>query len=111
ETPVRALSGGERNRLLLARLFTRTFNVLALDEPTNDLDVETLELLEAVLLDFSGTLLVASHDRAFLDNVVASTLVMEGGGRVSEYVGGFSDWLRQRPTPGAHTTRPKRRIV
>ncbi|MEP6573458.1 MAG: ATP-binding cassette domain-containing protein [Gemmatimonadota bacterium] len=95
-TPVRALSGGERNRLLLARLFTRSFNVLALDEPTNDLDIETLDLLEGLLLDFSGTLLVVSHDRDFLDNVVTSTLVMEGDGRVGEYVGGYSDWIRQR---------------
>ena len=78
-TPVRALSGGERNRLLLARLFTRRFNVLVLDEPTNDLDIETLDLLEELLLEFSGTLLVVSHDRAFLDNVVTSTLVFEGG--------------------------------
>jgi ATP-binding cassette subfamily F protein uup len=100
-TPVRALSGGERNRLLLARLFTRTFNVLALDEPTNDLDIETLELLEQLLLEFSGTLLVVSHDRAFLDNVVTSTLVMEGDGRVGEYAGGYSDWVRQRPAPAA----------
>lgn len=95
-TPVRALSGGERNRLLLARLFTRSFNLLVLDEPTNDLDIETLELLEDLLLDFPGTLLLVSHDRAFLDNVVTSTLVLEGGGRVGEYVGGYSDWLRQR---------------
>jgi ATP-binding cassette subfamily F protein uup len=98
-TPVRALSGGERNRLLLARLFTRKFNVLALDEPTNDLDIETLDLLEDLLLEFSGTLLVVSHDREFLDNVVTSTLVMEGKGRVGEYVGGYSDWVRQRPAP------------
>ncbi len=96
-TPVRALSGGERNRLLLARLFTRTFNVLVLDEPTNDLDIETLDLLEALLLEFSGTLLVVSHDRAFLDNVVTSTLAFEGQGRVGEYAGGYADWLRQRP--------------
>ncbi len=95
-TPVRALSGGERNRLLLARLFTRSFNLLVLDEPTNDLDIETLDLLEDLLLDFSGTLLVVSHDRAFLDNVVTSTLVLEGAGRVGEYVGGYSDWVRQR---------------
>jgi ATP-binding cassette subfamily F protein uup len=95
-TPVRALSGGERNRLLLARLFTRSFNLLVLDEPTNDLDIETLDLLEDLLLEFSGTLLVVSHDRAFLDNVVTSTLVLEGGGRVGEYVGGYSDWVRQR---------------
>jgi ATP-binding cassette subfamily F protein uup len=95
-TPVKALSGGERNRLLLARLFTRSFNLLVLDEPTNDLDIETLDLLEELLLDFSGTLLVVSHDRAFLDNVVTSTLVFEGGGWVNEYVGGFTDWVRQR---------------
>lgn len=95
--PVRALSGGERNRLLLARLFTRPFNLLVLDEPTNDLDIETLDLLEELLLDFSGTLLLVSHDRAFLDNVVTSTLVFEGGGRIGEYAGGYSDWVRQRP--------------
>jgi ATP-binding cassette subfamily F protein uup len=95
-TPIRALSGGERNRLLLARLFTRTFNLLVLDEPTNDLDIETLDLLEELLLEFSGTLLIVSHDRAFLDNVVTSTLVLEGGGRVGEYVGGYTDWVRQR---------------
>jgi len=95
-TPVAALSGGERNRLLLARLFTRTFNVLVLDEPTNDLDIETLDLLEELLLEFSGTLLVVSHDRAFLDAVVTSTLVFEGGGTVGEYAGGYSDWVRQR---------------
>jgi len=97
-TPVRALSGGERNRLLLARLFTRQFNVLAMDEPTNDLDVETLELLEELLLDFKGTLLVASHDRDFLDSVVTASLVMEGNGVVGEYVGGWSDWQRVRQT-------------
>jgi ATP-binding cassette subfamily F protein uup len=95
-TPVRALSGGERNRLLLARLFTRSFNFLVLDEPTNDLDIETLDLLEELLLEFSGTLLVVSHDREFLDHVATSTLVLEGGGRVGEYVGGYSDWVRQR---------------
>jgi len=95
-TPVGALSGGERNRLLLARLFTRSFNFLVLDEPTNDLDIETLDLLEELLLEFSGTLLVVSHDREFLDHVATSTLVLEGGGRVGEYVGGYSDWVRQR---------------
>jgi len=95
-TPVRALSGGERNRLLLARLFTRSFNFLVLDEPTNDLDIETLDLLEELLHEFSGTLLVVSHDREFLDHVATSTLVLEGGGRVGEYVGGYSDWVRQR---------------
>ena len=100
-TPVAALSGGERNRLLLARLFTRTFNVLVLDEPTNDLDIETLDLLEELLLEFSGTLLVVSHDRAFLDAVVTSTLVFEGKGVVGEYVGGYSDWVRQRKPPTA----------
>jgi ABC transport system ATP-binding/permease protein len=109
-TPVRALSGGERNRLLLARLFTRSFNCLVLDEPTNDLDIETLDLLEELLLDFSRTLLVVSHDRAFLDNVVTSTLVMEGNGQVGEYAGGYSDWVRQRQPPVARTyeTLPKR---
>ena len=96
-TPVRALSGGERNRLLLARLFTRRFNVLVLDEPTNDLDLETLDLLEDLLIEYSGTLLVVSHDRDFLDNVVTSTLVFVGGGRVGEYAGGYADWVRQRP--------------
>ena len=103
-TPVSALSGGERNRLLLARLFTRSFNLLVLDEPTNDLDIETLELLEDLLLDYSGTLLLVSHDREFLDNVVTSTLVLEGGGRVGEYVGGYTDWLRQRPEPAGPNT-------
>ena len=103
-TPVRALSGGERNRLLLARLFTRSFNLLVLDEPTNDLDLETLDLLEALLLEYTGTLLVVSHDRAFLDNVVTGTLVFEGQGRVSEYAGGYADWVRQRPaTPVPRT--------
>ena len=96
-SPVKALSGGERNRLLLARLFTRPANVLILDEPTNDLDIETLELLEAYLVDWPGTLLLVSHDRAFIDHVVTSTLVFEGDGRVEEYVGGYEDWLRQRP--------------
>ena len=94
ESPVKALSGGERNRLLLARLFTRPANVLVLDEPTNDLDIETLELLESFLIDWPGTLLLVSHDRAFIDHVVTSTLVFEGAGRVQEYVGGYEDWLR-----------------
>ena len=98
-SPVKALSGGERNRLLLARLFTRPSNLLVLDEPTNDLDIETLELLEALLVDWPGTLLLVSHDRAFIDHVVTSTLVCEGGGRVQEYVGGYTDWLRQRRHP------------
>ena len=94
-TPVKALSGGERARLLLAKLFSKPSNLLVLDEPTNDLDVETLELLEEVLLSFQGTVLMVSHDRAFLDNVVTSTLVFEGNGVVREYVGGYQDWLRQ----------------
>jgi len=94
--PITALSGGERNRLLIAKLFTRPSNVLVLDEPTNDLDVETLELLEAMLVDYQGTVLIVSHDRTFLDNVAASTLVFEGKGRVQEYVGGYEDWMKQR---------------
>ncbi|HEX3398188.1 MAG TPA: ATP-binding cassette domain-containing protein [Steroidobacteraceae bacterium] len=94
--PVSMLSGGERNLLLLARLFARPSNLLILDEPTNDLDVETLELLEELVADYAGTLLLVSHDRAFLDNVVTSTLVFEGDGQINEYVGGYSDWLRQR---------------
>ncbi|MBM7060952.1 ATP-binding cassette domain-containing protein [Pseudomonas sp. UL073] len=98
-TPVKALSGGERARLLLAKLFSKPANLLVLDEPTNDLDVETLELLEEVLLSFPGTVLMVSHDRAFLDNVVTSTLVFEGEGRVREYVGGYQDWLRQGGSP------------
>ncbi|WP_411281621.1 ATP-binding cassette domain-containing protein [Gemmatimonas sp.] len=109
-TPVRALSGGERNRLLLARLFTRSFNVLVLDEPTNDLDIETLDVLEALLTAFSGTLLLVSHDRAFLDAVVSSTLVFEGNGVVREYVGGYTDWLRQRPVPAVVTAAPPKRV-
>jgi len=96
QSPVRALSGGERNRLLLARLFARPFNVLVMDEPTNDLDIETLELLEERLATWPGTLLLVSHDRAFIDHVVTSTLVFEGDGHVQEYIGGYEDWLRQR---------------
>jgi len=99
--PVRALSGGERNRLLLARLFSQPANLLVLDEPTNDLDAETLELLEDRLLDFSGTVLVVSHDRAFLDAVVTQSLAYEGDGRFREYAGGYTDWQRQRPGPAA----------
>ena len=98
-SPVKALSGGERNRLLLARLLTRPANVLVLDEPTNDLDLETLELLEEQLLEWPGTLLLVSHDRRFLDNVVTSTIAYEGSGRWQDYVGGYNDWLRQRPVP------------
>jgi len=93
-TPVKALSGGERNRVILAKLFTRPANLLVLDEPTNDLDIETLEVLEQKLCEFSGTLIVVSHDRDFLDNVVTSTVVFEEDGKVQEYVGGYSDWLR-----------------
>ena len=95
--PIRMLSGGERNRLLLARLFARPANVLVLDEPTNDLDIDSLELLENLLQDYAGTLLLVSHDRAFLDNVVTQTIASEGEGRWREYVGGYTDWLRQRP--------------
>jgi ATP-binding cassette subfamily F protein uup len=94
--PITRLSGGERNRLLLAKLFAQPSNLLVMDEPTNDLDVETLELLEELLAGYHGTLLLVSHDREFIDNVVTSTLVLEGDGRVGEYVGGYSDWLRQR---------------
>jgi len=95
-SPVKSLSGGERSRLLLARLFSQPANVLVLDEPTNDLDIETLELLEELLSEFAGTVLLVSHDREFLDNVVTSTLVFEGDGRVAEFVGGYDDWIRQR---------------
>ena len=95
--PAKQLSGGERNRLLLARLFLQPTNVLVLDEPTNDLDAETMELLEELLVEFTGTLLLVSHDRVFLDNVVTSLLVFEGEGRVTEYTGGYEDWVRQRP--------------
>ena len=112
--PVKALSGGERNRLLLARLFTRSFNLLVMDEPTNDLDIETLELLEELLIEYSGTLLLVSHDRLFIDNTVTSTLVFEGPGQVNEYVGGYQDWLRQRhgdeviPKASSSTKKPAR---
>ena len=114
-SPVKSLSGGERNRLLLAKLFTKPANLLVLDEPTNDLDVETLELLEELLSDYQGTLLLVSHDRSFLDRSVTSTLAVGDDGRVGEYVGGYSDWLRQRPVvnptkpaaPGAANPQPK----
>ena len=96
---VAMLSGGERNRLLLARLFAKPANVLVLDEPTNDLDIESLELLEAALQDYAGTILLVSHDRAFLDNVVTQTLAAEGNGIWKEYAGGYSDYLRQRVVP------------
>jgi ATP-binding cassette subfamily F protein uup len=100
QSPVKSLSGGERNRLMLARLFARPANVLVLDEPTNDLDIETLELLEEILGAFDGTVLLVSHDRQFLDNIVTSTVAFEGDGRVSEYVGGWEDYLRQRQGAG-----------
>jgi ATP-binding cassette subfamily F protein uup len=110
--PVKTLSGGERNRLLLARLFAQPANLLVLDEPTNDLDIDSLELLEATLQSYAGTLLVVSHDRAFLDNIATQTLVAEGDGAWAEYVGGYSDWLTQRrPSVGARadtTANPKR---
>lgn len=113
-SPVKALSGGERNRLLLARQFARPANVLVMDEPTNDLDIESLELLESTLQTYPGTLLLVSHDRAFLDNVVTQTLVAEGNGRWQEYVGGYSDWLAQRrpaiaaaPAPARSDPKPR----
>jgi ATP-binding cassette subfamily F protein uup len=105
-TPVHVLSGGEKNRLLLAKLFAQPANVLVLDEPTNDLDIETLELLEERLFDFGGTILLVSHDRAFLNNVVTSTIVFEGDGLLTEYAGGYDDWLAQRPTPKSPPDRP-----
>jgi len=107
-SPVSVLSGGERARLLLARLFAKPSNVLVMDEPTNDLDVETLEMLEERLMDYPGTLLLVSHDRAFLDNAITSTLVLEGQGRVAEYVGGYSDWLRQRAVRAEPREKPAR---
>lgn len=113
-TPVKALSGGECNRLLLARLFSRPANLLVLDEPTNDLDIETLELLEELLSDYPGTLLLVSHDRAFLDNVVTSTLVFEGEGVIQEYVGGYQDWLQQRKQvapPPAEVAKPIESVI
>ena len=100
-TPARVLSGGERNRLLLARLFTQPANVLVMDEPTNDLDAETLDLLEDLLVEFQGTLLLVSHDRSFLDEVVTSTLVFEGDGRIGDYVGGYTDWQNERKKQAA----------
>jgi len=111
-TPVSALSGGERSRVMLARLFTQPGNLLVLDEPTNDLDVETLELLEALLEDYAGTLLLISHDRSFLNNLVTSTLVFENDGEVNEYVGGYDDWLRQRkPVNGRLATSPTEPVM
>ena len=105
--PISALSGGERNRLLLARLFARPANLLILDEPTNDLDIETLEVLEDLLLDYEGTLLLVSHDRAFLNNLVTSTLILDGSGNVKEYVGGYDDWQKQEDaTPASKSPKP-----
>jgi ATP-binding cassette subfamily F protein uup len=105
--PVKSLSGGERNRLLLARLFAKPANVLVLDEPTNDLDIETLELLEQLLQDYAGTLFLVSHDRAFLDNVVTQTIAHEGGGRWKEYAGGYADWQRARPKASQDAPEPR----
>lgn len=102
--PAKRLSGGERNRLLLARLFLQPANVLVMDEPTNDLDTETLELLEELLVEFTGTLLLVSHDRAFLDNVVTSTLIFEGEGRITEYSGGYADWMKQKELTATRTS-------
>ncbi|MGE5219303.1 MAG: ribosomal protection-like ABC-F family protein [Chloroflexota bacterium] len=113
DSPVQALSGGERNRLLLAKIFTQSANMMVLDEPTNDLDVETLELLEDLLADYEGTLLLVSHDRTFLDNVVTGTLVFEGEGKFGEYAGGYDDWehyQRRIPEPPAPTPRLEREI-
>jgi ATP-binding cassette subfamily F protein uup len=124
-TPARVLSGGERNRLLLARLFTKPANVLVMDEPTNDLDAETLDLLEDLLVEYQGTLLIVSHDRDFLDNVVTSTLVFEGGGVIGDYVGGYADCVRERakiaeakaarqvpgPAPAAQKATPTRKLT
>ena len=113
-TKVKVLSGGERNRLFLARLFSKPSNVLVMDEPTNDLDIETLELLEELLLDYPGTLLLVSHDRAFLNNVVTSTIALEGGGIINEYPGGYDDWLSQRKplsTPEAPKIKVKQEPV
>ncbi len=106
-SPVKSLSGGERNRLLLARLFTRPANMLILDEPTNDLDIDTLELLETLLQDYAGTVLLVSHDRTFLDNIVTQVIAFEGDGHLQEYVGGYADWLQQRPTTGNNLPAPR----
>ncbi len=110
-TPARVLSGGERNRLLLARLFTKPANMLVMDEPTNDLDAETLELLEDLLVEYQGTLLLVSHDREFLDNVVTSTLVFEGDGRIGDYVGGYADWIREKEKRAVVAARDAERMA
>jgi ATP-binding cassette subfamily F protein uup len=104
--PVGALSGGEQNRAILAKLFSKPANLLVLDEPTNDLDLETLELLEEILLNFEGTLLLVSHDRAFMNNVITSTISLDGSGKVREYVGGYDDWIRQGGTLSVAKQRP-----
>ncbi len=115
-TPIKVISGGERNRVILAKLFTRPNNLLILDEPTNDLDVETLEVLEEKLLEYPGTLIVVSHDREFLDNVITSVLVFEDNNRIERYVGGYSDWLRhgkhlaEHDNPKANTKKDKKLI-
>ncbi|HQR54604.1 MAG TPA: ATP-binding cassette domain-containing protein [Burkholderiaceae bacterium] len=109
-SPIKTLSGGERNRLLLARLFARPANLLVLDEPTNDLDIESLELLESTLQGYAGTLLLVSHDRSFLDNVVTQSLVAEGDGRWTEYAGGYSDWVALRPKPAPASAGRSERI-
>ena len=106
--PVKVLSGGERNRLLLAKLFTQPSNMLILDEPTNDLDIDTLDLLEELLIDYKGTIILVSHDRAFINNVVTSTLAFEGNGKFNHYVGGYNDWLRQRTNQLNQSTKPKK---
>ena len=106
--PVKVLSGGERNRLLLAKLFTQPSNMLILDEPTNDLDIDTLDLLEELLIEYKGTIILVSHDRAFINNVVTSTLAFEGNGAFNSYVGGYNDWLRQRNKPLSQTSKAKK---
>jgi ATP-binding cassette subfamily F protein uup len=112
DSPVKSLSGGERNRLLLAKIFTQSANMIVLDEPTNDLDVDTLELLEDLLADYEGTLLLVSHDRTFLDNVVTSTLVFEGNAEFGEYAGGYEDWERHRQLrTGEELPEPRRTIA
>ena len=108
-SPVRMLSGGERNRLLLARLFARPANLLVLDEPTNDLDIDSLELLEQTLAEYPGTVLLVSHDRRFLDNIVTQTIAAEGDGRWREYVGGYSDWLAAKSGLGGGPRRRRAR--
>ena len=106
-TPVRVLSGGEKNRLLLAKLFTQPANLLILDEPTNDLDMETLDLLEELLLDYQGTVLLVSHDRSFLNNVVTSSLIFDGSGKIEEVIGGYDDWLESQPEPAVQSKKEK----